>query len=406
MCDETMDSEFNDRKSIFNCKRIGESMAVILEESRKRIDEIDNQISTLFLERMNVASQVAKYKQENKMTILDSGREGEVLANVTRDIPDDMVEYMKLLYNTLFAVSKSYQEMCIVGKSEVEKEVERAIGNATAVFPKRATVACQGIKGSNSMTACKKIFSVPDIMYMDNFAAIFKAVESGLCKYGMLPIENNLHGSVTEVYDLMKKHNFKIVRSVKVKITHTLLAKKGAKLKDIKTIYSHPQAIGQCSNFLERNPNVKVVEYDNTATAAEFVANNDDKTVAAIASQDCAKLYGLEVIDDNVQNSHNNYTRFICIAKEGEIYKGSNKISLMFTLPHNPGSLYSILSKFTSVGVNVSKLESRPIPAMDFEFMFYIDFDGDICDIESRRLLTQVEQSADYFSYLGSYWEI
>ncbi len=381
-------------------------MLKVLEESRKRIDEIDKQIAALFLERMDVARQVAKFKEENKLTILDSGREGEVLANVTRDIPDDMVEYMKLLYNTLFAVSKSYQEICIVGKSEVEKEVEKTIAKAKKAFPKRATVACQGIKGSNSMTACKKIFSVPDIMYMDNFDAIFKAVESGLCQYGMLPIENNLHGSVTEVYDLMKKHNFKIVRSVKVKITHTLLAKKGVKMKDITTIYSHPQAIGQCSEFLERNPKIKVVEYDNTATAAEYVATIEDKSIAAIASQDCAKLYGLEMIDDNIQNSHNNYTRFICIAKEGEIYKGSNKISLMFTLPHSPGALYSILSKFTAVGINVSKLESRPIPAMDFEFMFYIDFDGDISDIESRRLLTQVEQSADVFSYLGSYWEI
>ncbi len=381
-------------------------MEKVLVESRKRIDDIDSQIATLFLERMEVARQVAKFKEENKLTILDSGREGEILANVTRGIPDEMVEYMKLLYNTLFAVSKSYQEICIVGKSQVEKEVEKTLANAKDNFPKRATVACQGIKGSNSMTACKKIFSVPDIMYMDNFDAIFKAVESGLCKYGMLPIENNLHGSVTEVYDLMKKHNFKIVRSVKVKITHTLLAKKGTKIQDIKTIYSHPQAIGQCSEFLERNPKIKVVEYDNTATAAEFVANIEDKTVAAIASQDCAKLYGLEMIDDNIQNSHNNYTRFICIGKEGEIYKGSNKISLMFTLPHSPGALYSILSKFTSVGINVSKLESRPIPAMDFEFMFYIDFDGDICDAESRRLLTQVEQSSDMFSYLGSYWEL
>ncbi len=387
-------------------KSIGGNMPVVLEESRKRINAIDKQISALFLERMEVAREVAKYKEENKMTILDSGREGEVLANVTKDIPEDMIEYMKLLYNTLFAVSKSYQEICISGKSEVEKEVERTIENAKTTFPKRATVACQGIQGSNSMTACKKVFSVPDIMYMDNFAAIFKAVESGLCKYGMLPIENNLHGSVTEVYDLMRKHNFKIVRSVKVKITHTLLAKRGMKIKDIKTIYSHPQAIGQCSDFFERNPSIKVVEYDNTATAAEFVASSKDKSVAAIASQDCAKLYNLEMIDDNIQNSHNNYTRFICIAKEGEIYKGSNKISLMFTLPHSPGALYSILSKFTAVGINVSKLESRPIPAMDFEFMFYIDFDGDICDVESRRLLTQVEQSADYFSYLGSYWEI
>ncbi len=377
-----------------------------LEESRKEIDAIDKELSALFLKRMDVARDVAKFKEENKITILDSSREGDVLANVTRGISEDMVEYMKLMYNTIFAVSKSYQEICTVGKSTVEKEVERTLEKERSTFPKRATVACQGIKGSNSMTACKKIFSVPDIMYMDNFDAIFKSVESGLCQYGVLPIENNLHGSVTEVYDLMKKHNFKIVRSVKVKINHTLLAKKGTKIKEIKTIYSHPQAIGQCSEFLERNPSIKVVEYNNTATSAEYVASLDDPSIAAIASQDCAKLYNLDIIDDNIQNSHNNYTRFICIAKEGEIYKGSNKVSLMFTLPHSPGALYTVLSKFTSMGMNVSKLESRPIPALDFEFMFYIDFDGDICDAETRRLLTQIEQSADTFSYLGSYWEL
>ncbi len=381
-------------------------MTNILEYSRKKIDEIDQEISSLVLKRMETAREVAKFKEENKMTILDRGREGEVLANVTRDIPDNMVEYMKLVYNTLLAVSKSYQEICTVGKSSVEKEIESTLRNSKESFPKRAIVACQGIKGSNSMTACKKIFSVPDIMYMDNFDAIFKAVDSGLCQYGILPIENNLHGSVTEVYDLMKKHNFKIVRSVKIKISHTLLGKKGTRKEDIKTIYSHPQAIGQCSEFLLKTPKIKVIDHENTATSAEFVANMEDETVGAIANQDCAKLYGLDILDDNIQNSHNNYTRFICIAKEGEIYKGSNKVSLMFTLPHSPGALYSVLSKFTAIGVNVSKLESRPIPAMDFEFMFYIDFDGDICDDETRRLLTQVEQSADKFSYLGSYWEL
>ncbi len=374
--------------------------------AREKIDKIDKEISALFLERMQTVKDVALYKKENNLHVLHPAREQEVLVNVTKGMDDDMTEYAKLLYNTMFDVSRAYQDKCVMGEDKFLSMIADAVQNRQSKFPKHATVACQGVQGSNSMTACQKIFSVPDIMYMNSFDAVFKAVDSGLCQYGVLPLENNLHGSVTEVYDLMKKHNFQIVRSAKVRIHHHLLAKNGTSMEDVKEIYSHPQAIGQCSEFLQTCKNVKVIPYENTATSAEMVANSSENNLAAISGKECVQLYNLNVLNDDIQNSYNNFTRFICISKNPEIYTGANRISMMFTLPHHPGSLYSIISKMSAAAVNISKLESRPIPGMDFEFMFYIDFDGDITDENVQKLLAQIKHTADKFTYLGSYCEV
>ncbi len=381
-------------------------MKNLLEQSRERIDAIDKELIKLFLERMQVVGDVARHKKENNMPVLNSAREREVIANLVKGRDERTAEYIKALYLNIFDISRSYQEQEIQGENAMQKTICDAIANTTEFFPKQAVVACQGTEGANSSIACSKIFSSANIMYMRSFDAVFRAVDSGLCQYGILPIENSLHGSVTDVYDLMKKHNFQIVRGVKLKIDHSLLVKKGVKFADVKEVYSHPQALAQCSDFFDENKGITASKWENTALAAEMVSKSTRNDIAAIADKGCVGLYNLEILKPHLQNRDNNYTRFICISKKAEIFPGADKVSVMFTVPHCPGSLYNIISKFSVLGVNMSKLESRPMPERDFEFVFYVDFDANITDPAVQKLLVQLEQSTDTFSYLGSYREI
>ena len=377
-----------------------------LQEIRKEIDVIDRGLLELFLKRMDKTRLVAQYKKENNLPILNASREREIVYNMTKDLPDDMAAYTKILYTTLFDLSRSNQSSLLYTNSLLKENIENALENTPKLFPQNCTVACQGIEGAYSQLAADKLFNRANIMYFNNFAGVMTAVEKGLCKYGILPIENSVHGSVGEVYDLMKEHKFYIVKSIKFRINHCLLSKQGVSVSDIKEIYSHEQALGQCSDFLKNHPGVKVTIVENTAVAAKMVSTSDRNNVAAISSNDCANLYGLCVVDDMIQNSDNNYTRFICISKNLEIYPGANKISIMFALPHKPGALYSLISKFSAVGFNLTKLESRPIPGKDFEFMFYIDFESSIYSKETVSLLCEFDNSPEQFVFLGSYCEV
>ena len=243
-------------------------------------------------------------------------------------------------------------------------------------------------------------------MFFKNFEGVFAAVDRGLCKYGVLPIENSNAGSVNEVYDLMNKYNFYITRSIKLWISHSLLVNEGAKLENIKEIFSHRQAIEQCSDFLSGLDGVKVTVCENTAAAAKKVRESKRTDVAAIGSKDCAEIYSLSELDSNIQNSDNNYTRFICISKNIEIYAGADKTSIVLVLPHKPGSLYNAISRFAALGLNLTKLESRPIEGSNFEFMFYFDVDASVYSPQLRTLISQLENDCEKFVYLGSYSEV
>lgn len=372
---------------------------------RERIDKIDDEITRLFGERMDVSCLVAQYKQENKLPVFDRGRERDVLSRVTEGASPEMQVYIKTLFQTLFSLSRSYQSALFAKDNPLAERIAQAAENTPAQFPAKAVVACQGVEGAYSQIAADKLFSLPNIMYFNTFEGVFQAVERGLCRYGILPIENSSHGSVTQVYDLMKQHNFHIVRGLKLKIDHFLLAKNGAKLADIKEIFSHEQAIGQCSVFLENLKGVKVTVVENTAAAARLVAESERADVAAISSRDCAELYALSALGVHVQNSANNYTRFICISKTLEIYPGANKISLMLSLPHRPGSLYETISKFSVLGLNLTKLESRPVPDKDFEFMFYFDMDANVQSPQVIGLLCELSSGSEQFVFLGNYFE-
>lgn len=200
------------------------------------------------------------------------------------------------------------------------------------------------------------------ILYFKTFDGVFQAIEQGLCKYGILPIENSTAGSVTKVYDLMIQHNFYIVRTFRLKVDHNLLAAPGAKLEDIREIYSHEQAINQCGSFLHGLKNVNVVAVANTAVAAGNGGLLRPQGVAATASRSCAELYGLQNLAASIQDKGNNRTRFICISKDLEIYPGSDKTSIMMVLNHKPGALYKVLARIYALGINVTKLEPGPFP--------------------------------------------
>ncbi len=376
-----------------------------LENLRDEIDQIDTELADLFVKRMNIAEKVAKEKKASGTALLNTKREKEILTRVSDQAGETLERYMRILYNTLFDVSRSYQTRFLYAEAPLKRQIETAMTNTPALFPKRAVVACQGIEGSYSQLAAEKIFEFPSVMYFNNWDSVFNAVNKGLCQYGVLPIENSSYGSVGPVYDLMKNHHFYIAKALKLRISHKLLAKPGVELKDVKEIISHDQALGQCSQFIESLKNVKITTCSNTAMAAEWVAKSGRTDIAAISSGECAGIYGLHILSDDIQLSDNNYTRFICISKNLEIYPGANKLSLMLSVPHRPSSLYNMIAKFSSLGLNLTKLESRPIPGSDFEFMFYFDMEASLCSPEVVSLLCELSSQPEVFVFLGNYIE-
>ena len=377
-----------------------------ISDARREIDKIDVELTELFVKRMKLSKEIAAYKKDNNLPVFDKTREREIINKAADRAGKDMENYISVLYTTLFDVSRSYQKQLIGGKTELTGEIEKAFEETEEVFPARSVVACQGVEGAYSQYACDKLFSMPSIMYFNRFQGVFQAVESGLCKYGILPIENSTAGSVNEVYDLMRKHRFYIVRSIKLRIDHNLLVKEGTKLGDIKEIISHQQALDQCSEFLKTLKDVKITVCENTAAAAKAVAESGRNDIAAISSKNCADLYGLHVLSDTIQNNDNNYTRFICISKKLEIYPGADKISMMFSIAHKPGALYNVISRFSALGLNLTKLESRPMPGKDFEFMFYFDLNANMKDPKVLKLIGEFDDEFDKFTFLGSYSEI
>jgi chorismate mutase/prephenate dehydratase len=283
--------------------------------------------------------------------------------------------------------------------------IRRALEAAPKAFPTKSTVACQGVEGAYSQQACDRMFEFPSILYFSGFEGVFQAVEKGMCRYGVLPIENSTAGSVSDVYRLMERHHFHIVRGIRQRIDHALLANPGATPGGIAEVLSHPQGIAQCSAFLAAHPNIKVTPVENTAVAAKTVAQSKRTDLAAIASRSCAELYALKPIVDAVADSDNNYTRFIVIGKELEIFPGANKISMTLSLPHEPGALHGLISRFASLGINLTKLESLPIPGREFEFRFHFDIEASLTSPDVVSLLCEIEQNSENFVLLGNYPE-
>lgn len=376
-----------------------------LKDMRDEIDRVDDGIAELFIRRMEIVEKVADYKRLHKLPIVAPEREREILFRVTGLAGEGLENEVRTLFATLFDISGSRQRRRLSPDTPpLKKMIRAAVRETPERFPTRATVACQGVEGAYSQQACDKLFPTSQILYFSNFEGVFQAVESGMCRYGILPIENSTAGSVTAVYDLMVKYHFFIVRSLKLKIEHQILAKPGVSLKDIRELVSHEQALAQCSDFIKHNPQIGVTVAGNTAAAAQQVAQSDRTDLGSISSAHCAELYGLSVLMDSVQDSEHNYTRFICISKQLEIYPDSRKITFMASVAHKPGSLYRLIARFSAQGINISKIESRPIAGKDFEFRFYFDIEASVCSEETLDLLSQMEND-EYFVFLGNYHE-
>lgn len=378
-----------------------------LKELREQIDEIDRELVPLFIKRMNVSAGVAEYKRSCGMRVLDPSRERALLEKISEAAGEEFEEYARTLYSTILDLSRSYQYHRLGAETPLYREITNAIEQTPKLFPDRATVACQGVEGAYSQIAAERLFKAPSILFFSNWEKVFTAIESGMCRYGVIPIENSTAGSVKQVYDLMISRKFRIVRTVRIKIDHNLLVKPGVELSEIREIVSHEQAISQCSAFLATlGSNVKITRVENTAKAAEMVAGSDRRDLASLSSRSCAGQYGLQILRSAVQDNGNNHTRFICITNQTEIYPGADRTSLMVVTAHKPGALYRMLSRFNALGINLLKLESRPIPDRDFEFMFYFDLEASVYSPKLAQLLSELEAECDEFSYLGSYSEV
>jgi chorismate mutase/prephenate dehydratase len=376
-----------------------------LDELRERIDAVDDQMAKLFAERMALAAEVGKEKNKTGAPIENTAREKEILNRVVSDMPEDIKLYAKQVFGILFDTSKAYQSGFVDLKSHIKEEIAQALIDGWQKFPASAVVACQGVLGAYSSIAADKLFSISNHMYFKDFEGVFNAVERGMCEFGVLPIENSLVGSVNAVYDLMARHKFYIAKSVKLSVKHYLLANAGTRLSDVKEIFSHEQAFGQCAKFLQTLKDVKLTPCENTAIAAKRLAESGRRDAACIASRECAGYYGLSVLQPNIQDNDNNYTRFIAISKKFKAYENAGKISIMVNLPHQAGSLNRVLNKFSALSLNLTKIESRPIPNSAFEFSFYFDFDAKIQNVEVQNLLSELERTSDRFVFLGSYEE-
>ena len=377
-----------------------------LKDLRKQIDQVDNELIQLFAQRMQIAEEVARYKRIHNLPTYVPERERQILQEVATKVPEDMKNYAQVMYSMLFELSRSYQRKHNPASMDLYQTIQDAIENTPKIFESSPIVACQGAEGSYSQHACEKMFKSPDIMHFKNYESVFHAVEKGLCRYGVVPIENSVVGSVKTIYELLVRYGFSVVRSYSMRTDYCLIVPKGTKLEDIKTIYSHQRAIVQCTEFLGNLAGVRLISVESTADAASMVANCSRCDVAAIASRSCASIYGLDVLKSSIQDSSNNRTRFICFSKNLEIYPGADKTTLMMELNHTSGALYKVLARLFIHGINILKLESRVIPDNDFEIMFYFELETSIYSDEFMHLMCELDDLCVDFKYLGSFTEV
>lgn len=372
-----------------------------LQEVRKEIDRLDDQLLELFARRMDCAKQVADIKRREGLPVLNPQREAEIL----QDVKEKGGEYggaAQILFATLMDVSRALQHDALGGGDALRELVGAAPKELTVT--KESRVACPGVPGSYSNAAAGRVFPGSPLDFYVTFDDVAQAVAQGRADYGILPVENSSAGSVTDVFDLLLRHRFYIVGATDVGIRHCLAAKKGARLEEIRQAYSHPQGLAQCTAFLSEH-HLETKEYSNTAAAAEMVSKQERLDIAAVCSAEAAGHFGLEILADGIQNIQNNCTRFVVISRAPCIPEDADKISLCFSLPHTTGSLYRTLARFSLHGLNLTKIESRPIPGKSFEYFFYLDFSGNIRAPEVLNLVCGLSDELPSFSFLGNYRE-
>lgn len=372
-----------------------------LTEIRKKIDDTDSKILPLLVDRMKLSLEVAQYKKEHNMPVLNVEREQEILDKILKQ-GGDYGRALQSVYSSVMEASRSLQHNFLNGGSELRNVIEKSL-KEKGVAVKREKVACQGVEGAFSSQASRKVFDEPDIIYYSQFEDVFRAVSDGEAEYGVVPIENSSAGSVHETFDLMMKYRLFISEAVDLSVNHCLLVKPETDVKEVKKVYSHPQALSQCSDYIKEH-NLTPIPYRNTAAAAKFVSETDENA-AAVASEEAAEIFGLQIAARQIQSSKFNKTRFLVLSRKLTIDENAEKISLIFSLPHVPGSLCNVLSRFFRCGLNLTKIESRPIKDSDFQYYFYLDFTGNVRNSDTLNLLCELSEELPAFTFLGNYRE-
>lgn len=370
-----------------------------LGEIRIKIDEIDDKILDLFLERMRLATDVARYKSEHGMVVFQGDRERFIIDSVKKNSPEELRKSAAFLFMNIMDISKVSQINAITPDAEIPHASQAK---------KRPSVAVQGIEGAYGHAAAKQMFQSGSISYFASFGEVFEAVENGDVDYGVIPVENSTAGEVTANMELLERHKVYICRTTKVECAHVLAAKRGVSEEDIKILFGHEQAIRQCAGYTSERPELTVVPYHNNAAAAKMVSENPSGELGCICSAECAEMHGLDIVRKQIATDPNNCTRFICISKETEVYEGADTVAVSLSIPNISGALYRLLTKFAVNGLSMSKIQSKPLPIdvklkYPDDYMFYIEFSGNINDPMIRRLLKNFDDELNYFKFHGNF---
>lgn len=373
-----------------------------LQEIRKNIDDVDRELVKLFEKRMALTTSVAQYKMETGKKVLDREREQAKLEAIEKLVTNDVNKRgINEIFTQIMAASRKYQYSLLEANGISAREPYTAVD---ALDKKNCKVVYQGVEGAYAYIALKRFFGEDaDCYNVKTWSEAMKAVECGEADYAVLPIENSTAGNVVDVFDLLQEHNNYIVAETYLEVEHALLGVKGSTLEEIRTVCSHPQALMQCSKFLKERKEWKQVEKTNTALSAKYVAEQGDKSIAAIASVEAAKLYDLEVLQEKINTEEGNTTRFVIVSNKRMFLKDAGKVSICFETEHTSGSLYDILSHIIYNGLNMTKIESRPIEGKAWQFRFFVDFTGNIEDVNVKNALRGIEEEALSIKLLGNY---
>lgn len=375
-----------------------------LKELRGEIDVIDRQIADLLQQRMDITYRVGQYKKRNQMNVLDEAREKQVLDAKAALTDDPNMKFaLTTLFETIMSISRKQQRQ-LVTEQDPWYDRYRADRAEARQALKNPRVLYQGEPGAYADEAAARFFG--EDIPRDRVATweeVFLALKEGRADYGVVPIENNSTGSINQVYDLLARYGAYIVGEQTVKVDHCLMAPKGATLETVTDVYSHEQGLFQCEEYLKEHPAWERHSMLNTAAAAKYVAESGDVTKAAIGSRRAAALYGLDVLAESINFNADNYTRFVVVSPVMELREGADKISALFTLPHKSGTLHRIMSVFAVAGLNMMKLESRPVVGRSWEYLFFVDFSGSLDEPGMDGVLHELTQTASGFRVLGNY---
>ena len=368
-----------------------------LHQCRKEIDEIDRELVSLFEKRMDIAINVAEYKKKNNLPILNQQREEAVINESVKNLKNkDYETITRKFFTHIMELSRSLQDKFISEESYVKSK--------NSIIDEKSKIGFQGVRGSFSEEALFKYFGEKkEVISYEEFEDVFKAIKSKEIDYGILPIENSWTGAITDVYDLLSKYGFYIVAEECIKIDQHLIGVDGTTIDSIEEVYSHPQGFRQSNEFLKDNHNWRLIPYHNTATSAKMISDLNDKTKAAIASDRAAKIYNLNIIKRAINNKQDNHTKFIVVGRDLLINEKCNKISIVFSLEDEAGTLYRLLRYFAENNINMIKIESRPNKHTSWKYLLYVDFEGNLDSEEVKNAIKLIKKDSGYFRILGNY---